>query len=490
VSAKAWHRLGTRLPALALIGLAGCAAVGPDYVRPKLDAPAQWQTEPGWQSGQPRDADLKDNWWEMYGDAQLNGLIQTALAQNNNLAMAQARLDQARAQTASALSNFSPKVGLQAGSSRFRTSADRPLSNYAVTNTSVEQTDYNAGLTVSYEVDLAGRVRRTLEGAKASEAQSKADFENTRLVLVAQLASNYLALRELDAEMAVLEKTLKAQQKTLDLVNTRHDLGNASALDVEQQRSLLAGTDSQYQGLRDTRARFEHALATLTGQAAPGFTVPASAQLPEVPALPLNRPADLLERRPDVASAERAMAAANAQIGVARSAYFPTLMLSGLYGDDSNGFAKLFSAPSLLWTLGMAATQTLFDGGRINAAVAGAQGAYQQTAANYRQTVLVAFQEVQDSLSTQAALKQAEASLNTASNSAKRVLSLSEARYQAGAASLLEVVLSEQTLLNYQRQAVQNRGQQLLTSVQMVKALGGGWHAPGSSDAPSAPASK
>ncbi|MDD0839922.1 efflux transporter outer membrane subunit [Curvibacter sp. HBC61] len=463
--------------ALALGGLllTGCSAVGPDYQRPSVATPAQWQTEPGWQSGQPRDTEAKGDWWTVYGDPQLNALMALALTQNNTLALAQSRLDQARAQTNAALGARLPRVGLQGATSRYQTSANRPLTSYTSTNSSVQQNDYNLALTVSYEVDLAGRVRRQLEGVRASEAQSQADFENTRLLLGAQLASSYLALRGLDAEIEVLQQTLRAQRKTLDFVTARHELGSASGIDLGQQQGLLAGTEAQLQSLRDTRARFEHALATLTGQPAPSFKLPPSSALPPPPLVALGQPADLLERRPDIASAERAMAAANAQIGVASSAYFPSLTLSSLYGNDSGRLAQLFTGPSLLWSLGLSATQTLFDGGRTQAAVNVAQASHQQASAQYRQVVLVAFQEVQDGLSTQAALRESSRALQQAVAAAEKVLSLSQARYQAGASSLLEVVLAQQTLLGYQRQEVQNRSQQLLTSVQLIKALGGGW---------------
>jgi len=460
--------------ALAL-ALTGCGAVGPDYARPDTPVPANWHTEPGWQQGQPRDSERKGDWWTVFGDAQLNALATRALARNNTLAAAQSRLDQARAQTAQVSSALLPHVSLQAGSARFQTSADRPLAAYNTPNASVVQSDFNAGLAASYEVDLSGRVHRELENARASEAQSGADFENTRLVLMAQLASNYFSLRELDAETAVVQKILDVQRQTLEFFNNRHALGNASALDVDQQQSVVAGSEAQLQTLIDARARFEHAIATLTGDAAPGFSLAAEPTLPTAPALPLLQPASLLERRPDIASAERAMAATNAQIGIAASAGYPTLMLSSLYGNDTNTLSNLFSLPSLLWSLGVGATQTLFDAGYTSAAVNAAKASYAQATANYRQAVLVAFQDVQDRLSTQAALQSAAASLNRAVQSSAHAQSLSEVRYQAGAANVLERLQAEQTLLGFERQRVQNQGQQLLTTVQLIKAMGGGW---------------
>ena len=466
------------LSLVLLLGLAGCGAVGPDYQRPAIESPAAWHTEPGWQAGQPRDGALKGAWWRLFEDESLNALEDAALAHNNTLALAQTRLDQARAQTAIANSALLPRVALQGGSSRFQTSQDRPLSSYSSPNASVQQNDYNAALSVSYELDLSGRVRRQLESARASEAQSGADFENTRLVLCAQLALSYFSLRELDAELDLLRENLQAQAQALDFVKARHDLGNASALDVSQQRSLLAGIESQIESLRDQRARFEHSIATLTGVAAPGFELAARPQaLAQAPMIPLSHPADLLERRPDIASAERAMAAANAQIGIARSAYYPTLNLSALYGNDSNALPNLFVGPSTLWSLGLSATQTLFDAGRTEAGVKTAEAGYQQAVASYRQTVLTAFQEVQDGLSTRAALDRAARALEAGVQSAGTTYELTQVRYQAGAANRLELVLAQQNWLAYRRQALQNQGQQWLNTVQLIKALGGGWQA-------------
>ncbi|MBV8620534.1 MAG: efflux transporter outer membrane subunit [Curvibacter sp.] len=475
-------RLGTRRawipPVLAsLLALTACGTVGPDYQRPSVETPAQWKTEPGWQPAHPRDAELKGRWWRIFDDARLDRLEEAALTHSPTLAQAQARLDQARAQTAIAQSALVPHVALQGGSSRFQTSQDRPLASYSTPNSSVQQNDYNAALSVSYEIDLSGRIRRQLENARAGEAQSGADFENTRLLLCAQLALSYFSLRELDAELALLDETRQAQAQALDVVQARHELGQASALDAHQQESLLAAIDAQTATLRDQRGRFEHALATLTGVAAPDFALgTTTGPLPSPPAVAAGHPADLLERRPDIAGAERAMAAANAQIGIARSAYYPTLNLGLLYGNDSNSLPNLFVGPSTLWSLGLSATQTLFDAGRNEAGVRMAQAGYRQAEANYRQTVLTAFQEVQDGLSTGDALRQAAGALQAGVQSADQAEALTRLRYQAGAGNRLELAQSQLNRLAYQRQVLQNQGQQLLNAVQLVKALGGGWH--------------
>ncbi|MDE2585068.1 MAG: efflux transporter outer membrane subunit, partial [Betaproteobacteria bacterium] len=352
------------------------------------------------------------------------------------------------------------------------------------------QNDFNGAFTVSYEADLFGRVRRQAEAATAGAAQAQADFENTRLVLEAELAADYFALRATDAETDILQRTLTAQGKVLDFIATRHELGAASALDLEQQQALVAATRTQLSLLADQRSRYEHAIATLVGKPAPDFHLPAVPTLVAVPAIPLAAPAELLQRRPDIAAAERAMAAANAQIGVARSAFFPAVMLSGQYGSDSNQLAHLFSAPSLLWGLGIGASQTLFDAGRTRATVAFAEAGYQQAVASYRQTVLVAMQEVQDGLSSSAHLGQALASARSAADSSSRALALSSDRYAVGVANQLELLLAETNFLNYQRQFVQLQGQQLVNGVRLVKALGGGWRVEGSGAAKSAEVAK
>ncbi|RQO37247.1 RND transporter [Herminiimonas sp. KBW02] len=461
---------------LALLIVSGCA-VGPDYQRPQASVAQAWKTEPGWQVSNPRDDELKGAWWKVFGDADLNALQEQALTNGQTMVIAQARVDQARAQANVANSSFFPKVGAQAGTARNRTSAERPLTNYNAQNSSVIQNDFNAAFTVSYELDLFGRVRRTAEGAAASAQQAKADFENTRLVLTAELAVDYLVLRQTDAEIDVLQQTLTAQTKALDFISARHELGAASGLDLNQQQGLTAATQTQLTLLRDQRARYQNAIATLVGVPAPDFKMPVKLVQTQVPTIPLTAPAALLERRPDIAAAERAMAAANAQIGVARSAYFPTLGLSGLYGSDANQLSNLFSAPALLWSIGVSATQTIFDGGRTKANVEFARAGYQQAVANYRQSVLVAMQEVQDGLNSDLALAQAISSAKVAADSADRSLGLSTDRYQSGIATNLEVVVAQQTFLNYRRQEVQLNGQRLVNTVKLIKALGGGWPA-------------
>jgi len=463
-------------PLLACTLLLGaCSAVGPDYLKPTINAPAQWGTEPGWQVAEPKDHLLKGRWWEIYADRELNQLEDQTLASNNNLILAQARLDQAQAQSDFANSSLFPRLGIYAGSARSRNSNARPLTSPNPYSGSVRQSDFNAGLNVSYELDLAGRVRRQIEGAKATEQQIASDFENTKLILTAQLAVSYFSLRELDTEISLVREILKSQNAAIAYLTSRFELGASSQLDVDQQTALMSGTQAQLENLLDQRARFEHAIATLTGVPASGFSIAPSPVLPVPAKIPLVQPSQLLQRRPDIASAERAVAAANAQIGVAKSAYFPNVNLGSVYGSDSNSRNLLFSTSALLWSVGLSATQTLYDAGKTQASVNAAKAANTQAVASYKQTVLNAFEEVENSLHTQKSLAQASQSLAVAVKSSKNALSLSQARYETGAANHLEYLLAQQTYLGYARQDVQNKGQQLLNSVLIVKAMGGGW---------------
>lgn len=460
----------------AAFALGGCA-VGPDYQQPDAPIAQTWKTEAGWQTGQPRDAELKGAWWEIFNDSQLNHLQEQALKSGQTMIIAQARVEQARAQANVANSGFFPQIGIQAGAGRSRSSAERPLSNPNTRNVSIIQNDFNASFTVDYEADLFGRVQRRAESARAGAEQAQADVENTRLVLTAELAADYFALREADAEIGLVRQTLNAQNKGLDYIRARHDLGAASGLDLNQQQGLTAATATQLTLLENQRAGYQNAIAALVGVPAPDFTLAVDPKMAAVPAIPLSAPSTLLERRPDIAAAERAVASSNAQIGLAKSAYFPSLGLRAAYGSDANRIANLFSAPALLWSAGVSAAQTLFDGGRISANVDFAEAGYRESVANYRQTVLKAFQEVQDGLNGEAALTRAGKSAKLAADSAENSLGLSVDRYRSGVASNLEVVVAEQTFLGYRRQEVQLQGQRLLNAVKLIKALGGGWHA-------------
>jgi multidrug efflux system outer membrane protein len=457
--------------------LAGCVA-GPTYKKPEVGAslPAEWKTDYGpWRVSVPRDADPKGAWWKRYGDPQLDALEDKALADSTTLAIAAARLAQARATLNVASAGLLPQVGLGSRVGRSRISANRPLTNYNSPNFSTIQNDYQLSLTASYEVDLAGRIQRTIEGAQATAEQSAADLENVRMLLTADLASAYINLRASDIELDVVMRSIALQRRALDLVTSRHDLGAASGLEVTQQQALLDTTLVQVDVLRKQRSQFEHAIATLIGVPAPAFGIAPAVQAMNAPAVPLGVPSDILERRPDIASAERAVAAANAQIGVISAGYFPSVTLAPSYGYDSRQWSSLFDVPSLVWSVGLAASQTLFDGGRLRNNVAAATANRDAAAASYRRVVLIAMQETEDGITGLAALESATTQAQTAVQTARQALDMATARYEGGATTYLDVITAQQSALTAERQAAQLSGQRLLTSVALVKALGGDW---------------
>ena len=466
----------SRLPLMAAaLAVAGCA-VGPDYKRPAADLPVTWKLEAPWRTGAPADAADKGDWWKAFGDPQLDALEQRAMADSPTLAIAAARLAQARATVTATSAGLFPSLNLTSHDQRFRITENRPLSNYASPNFSTVQNDFTLGLGASYEADLAGRVSRSVENVTASAQQSAADLANTRLVVSAELASDWYSLVTLDASLDVLDRSIALQRRALGFVNQRHDLGAGTGLEVAQQQALLDNTLTQVDVQKRQRAQFEHAIAALVGAPAPTFSLPAVKRDLQPPAIPLGVPSDLLQRRPDVASAERAMAAANAQIGVATAAFYPSIFLQPTIGDESRILSSLFDAPSLVWSIGVSATQTLFDAGRTRANVDFAKAGYAASLAAYRRTVLVAMQEVEDGITGVASLDRATAQANVAVGSAQHVLDLADARYEGGVATYLDVISAQQALLNAQLQAAQLAGQRQIVATALVKALGGGWN--------------
>ena len=460
------------------VAISGCA-VGPDYKRPATDLPVAWKLEAPWRTGAPADAADKGDWWKAFGDAQLNDLETRAMADSPTLAIAAARLAQARATVTGTSAGLFPSLSLASHDQRFRISANRPLASYTSPNFSTVQNDFPLGLSVNYEVDLAGRVSRSVEGAKASAEQSAADLANTRLVVSAELASDWYNLVTLDASLDVLDRSIALQRKALDFVNNRHDLGAGTGLEVAQQQALLDSTLTQVDVQKRQRAQFEHAIAALIGVPAPAFTLPPVRRDLQPPPIPVGVPSDLLQRRPDVASAERAMAAANAQIGVATAAFYPSVFLQPSVGVESRVLSTLFDAPSLVWSIGVSATQTLFDAGRTRANVDFAKAGYDASVATYRRTILGAMQEVEDGITGVASLDRATVQAQVAVGSAQRVLDMANARYEGGVATYLDVITAQQSLLTVQLQAAQLAGQRQIVATALVKALGGGWSAGG-----------
>ncbi len=473
--------------ALAVLALAAGCTVGPRYSRPAAPTPAPdaWKTQPPWEQAAPKDAVPKGTWWQVFHDPTLDAYEQQLLQANQSLVAARDRLNQARSLARVATAGQFPQLSTDPSAVRERGSGNRPLNGSIPTVVNgvplhilpYTQNVYTVPFTLNYEVDLFGRVRRNVEAANASLQSTAADLQNVQLVLTAELAADYFALRELDAEWQVVQESVGYQRKGLDLVNNRHEGGIASGLEVAQQAALLDSTLSQLALVQQSRAQYEHAIAVLVGQAASNLSVPVAPLRATPPPVPLGVPSDVLERRPDIATAERQMAFENAQVGIARTAFYPHITLSGSGGWQSTTLAPLFNAPSLFWSLGADALQPIFQGGQNRANLAAARAAYDQSVANYRQSVLTAFQEVEDGISNLSTLSQALATQNAAVEDARRALAIANNRYIGGVTSYLDVITAQTTLLTSERLETQLLGQQMVSSVYLVKALGGGWDA-------------
>ena len=460
--------------AFALALLAGCT-VGPNYQRPPAPAPEAYKTQAPWRVAAPKDALPKGAWWEVFNDAELNGYEQQLLAANQSLLAAKDRLEEARSLARVASASFFPQGNLDPSASRNRYSGHRP--QVLTLQGPLTQNTYEVPFVLNYEPDLFGRFRRNLQASNANLQATAADMYNVNLVLTAELAADYFSLRELDAETQVVQESVAIQKKGLQLVENRHTGGVASGLDVAQQQTLLDSTTSQLYLVQQQRAQFEHAIAVLSGNPASTFNVPVRPlDITPMP-VPLGVPSDLLERRPDIAEAERRMAQQNALVGVATAAFYPQLTLSGLGGVQSTSITNLFTAPSAIWSLGGDLLQPVFNGGRNRANLEYTKHTYDETIANYREAVLVAFQQVEDGLSGLGELSQAAASQNAAVDDSRRALELANNRYVGGVTGYLDVITAQSNLLVNRRLATQLLGQQMVTEVALVKALGGGWDA-------------
>ena len=464
---------------LALFVLTAGCTVGPRYSRPAPPAPppAAWKTQPPWQEAAPKDSIPKGAWWQVFNDSALDAYEQQLLQANQSLVAARDRLDQARSLARVATADMFPQLSADPSALREHSGANRPLAGQAPPVLPYTQNVYTVPFSLSYEVDLFGRVRHNVEGANASLQSTAADLQNVQLVLTAELAADYFTLRELDAEFQVVQESVGYQQKGLDLVKSRHDGGIASGLEVAQQATVLDSTVSQLALVQQSRAQFEHAIAVLVGQSASSLSLPVAPLRATPPPVPLGVPSDVLERRPDISTAERLMAFQNAQVGIARSAFYPHVTLSGSGGWQSRDLGPLLNAPSLFWSLGADALQPIVEGGRNRANLAAARAAYDQSVANYRQSVLTAFQEVEDGISNLSTLSQALATQGAAVDDARLALKIANNRYIGGVTSYLDVINAQTTLLTSERLQTQLLGQQMVSSVFLVKALGGGWDA-------------
>ncbi len=485
-------RCVTVIFALSIAFLSGCT-VGPKYARPSAAAapgykeltPANFKDTDGWKQSQPSDGTLKGNWWEIFNDAQLNALEEQVNVSNQNIAAAAANFLAARAlvrQTRAqyyptitanpAITNSRPSLG-QFGGVRTSGTSTNTSTGFALTSF----TDYSLAFDASWVPDFWGKIRNTfLQNAAAAQA-SAADLENVRLTAQAELAVNYFEIRGQDTLKQLFDQTVAAYQDSLELTQIQFNAGIASDEAVAQAETQLEATQAQDTNLDIARAQFEHAIAMLLGQPASTFSLPAAPLEANPPAIPFGVPSQILERRPDVASAERLMAQANAQIGIATAAYYPTVTLSASAGFSNTSPTDWFTWPSRFWSAGPALAETLFDAGLRRATVQQYRASYDRNVANYRQTVLTAFQQVEDNLASLRILSQEIRQQDTAVNSAQRNLQSATQRYQAGIDPYLNVITAQTTLLTNQQTAVNLRREQMTASVQLIEALGGGWDA-------------
>jgi len=455
----------------AIVWLGGCM-VGPKYSRPPAEAPATYQETGDWKTAQPSDDVARGEWWKIYQDPQLDRLEARIEVSNQNLQAAEEQFRIARDQVRIARSGLYPTVSGAPSLTGNRISKNKPY--YTVGG--VNYADYQIPLNASYELDLWGRIRRMVEQARAEGQASAADLANVNLSLHAELATDYFQMRGLDAQKRLLDSTVSAYQQALKLTQQRHDGGIASELDVAQAQTQLETTRAEGQDVEVQRAAYEHAIAVLVGQPASTFSVPPLPLDAPPPLVPPGVPSDLLERRPDIAAAERRMQVANEGIGIARAAYFPTITLSGTAGQESGELGSLFQGPSFFWSLGPTAVETLFDAGRRHAVSDQAKANYDESVANYRETVLQSFQEVEDNL---AALRILEAEAKTqdgAVAAAHHTLDLSNNRYKGGVSNYLEVITAQSAALSDERSAVDILTRRLSASVLLIRALGGGWN--------------
>ncbi|HEX3557294.1 MAG TPA: efflux transporter outer membrane subunit [Thermoanaerobaculia bacterium] len=467
------------MPLLAGCGLAAACTVGPNYKTPPVEVPAAFKEQPppgvkpgDWKPAQPQDAARRGKWWEVFGDPQLNALEEQVAVSNQTLAQAEAQFRGARAVVAEARAALFPTVTAGASVTTSRGSTGRAS---GVSGSSGTATVYQVPIDVSYEFDVWGRVRRQIEANVASAQASAADVETVRLSLEAELAVDWFQLHGLDQQRQLLDTAIAGYQKTLQINVNRHDQGVASGADVAQAETQLETTRAQAIDLGVARAELEHAIAILTGKPPADLTIAVAPLGVTPPAIPVELPATLLERRPDIAAAERRVAAANAQIGVATAAYYPSLGLTASGGFASSTLSNLFSLPNRFWSIGPQLLATVFDAGRRRAVTAQAQAAYEAEVAAYRESVLTAFQNVEDNLSSLRILSDEATQQSAAVAAAERSLTLAQNRYNGGITSYLEVITAENAALANERTAVDLAVRRLIASVNLVKALGGGW---------------
>jgi len=454
--------------------LAACS-VGPDYVRPQMDTgPAVFKEGQHWKPAQPRELAADGRWWAMFGDTQLDALVQQVEISNQNLALAEANFRSAMALVQTARAAYSPTLEASASATRSRSSSSSGNNNGGSGGV---RNSYSLGLDAAWELDIWGRLRRNVEASNAGAQASAADLAAARLSAQAAVAQNYLQLRVLDAQQKLLEETVAAYQRSYQLTQNQYAAGVVARSDVIQAQSQLKTAQAQVLDNGVARAQMEHAIALLVGKTPAEFSLRQAPLEAAAPPVPQGVPSMLLERRPDVAAAERRVAQANADIGVAKAAYFPSLTLSASGGYQSSTFADWLSLPGRVWSLGPQLAQSIFDGGARRAATAQAIAGYDGTVAQYKQAVLTAFQEVEDNLAALRILEEEAQVQGEALQSAREAVTLVTNQYKAGTVSYVNVITAQANALSAERSALDIRNRRMTASVQLAKALGGGWDA-------------
>jgi NodT family efflux transporter outer membrane factor (OMF) lipoprotein len=455
-----------------VLTIAGCA-VGPKYNRPAVEIPPAYKEVGDWKPAQPNEQNLGGAWWQIFQDQQLNVLEDQINVSNQNLKAAEAQYTQARAMLRYYRADYYPSIGAGASATRNRISNNRPPSH--LSSNGATYNDYQIPVELSYELDVWGRVRKTVESQREQAQASAADLATINLSLHAQLAMFYFQARSLDAQEQLLNSTVAQYEQAYQLTDSRFKGGLASEVEVQQASTQLETTRAQAIDVGVLRAQYEHAIATLVGEPASSFHLSPLPLTSPPPSIPLALPSELLERRPDIAAAERRMAAANAQIGVAKAAYYPSISLGATGGFESGIITTLLSGPSILWSVGASAIAPIFDGGRRRANTDQAIAAYDQTVANYRETVLTGFQQVEDNLAALRILENEAGTQQRAVVASQKYLDLALTRYRGGITSYLEVTTAQSAALTDEVTAVNILGRRMSSAVLLIQALGGGW---------------
>jgi NodT family efflux transporter outer membrane factor (OMF) lipoprotein len=459
---------------LALALISGCN-LAPAYHQPAVQTPPAFKETNGWKLAQPSDGAIKGRWWEMFHDPQLNALEAQVAISNQNIAAALQNFFAARALVKEARSAYYPTVSAAPSATRILPPKANPYS-LSTAKSSADYSIYTLPLDATWEPDLWDAVRNTVKADSYAAQASAATLENMKLTAQAELAVDYYQMRAQDEMIGLFNDTIKAYKDSLDLTTTLYQTGIYSALNVAQADALLQTTLAQATALGIQRAQYEHAIALLVGQPASTFAISTAPGSNQAPVVPIGLPSALLERRPDVAAAERTVAEANAQIGVARAAWYPTLTLNGSVGYESTSLSSLLTPQSLFWTVGATLTETIFDAGKRKAADQQAWATFRSLAASYRQTVLTAFQQVEDNLAALRILATETQQLDTAVKASQKNLELSLDQFRLGVASYLNVITAQESLLGNQQTAVTLRMTQMVDTVQLIMALGGGWN--------------